>query len=245
MGTGGDTPAGGVPGTVGITPASGAAGTGDNTPAAGATGTSGDTPASGAARTSGNTPTSGASRTGDNTPESGAAGTGDNTSEEGAAGTSGNTSVAGVARTGGNSLTAVTAGVAGNTRMSAVGAGGTPSGGASIALAADATQLVGQTGQRQGDPMPSRSPHPQRTSLFVDTVLVGSGVLLPMRSHCGRDSVARHLVVICQVTVLNNHMGDENGFVVAPGHGTATVPLTCGTAAQSGRKLLWQASCIG
>jgi len=50
--------------------------------------------------------------------------------------------------------------------------------------------------------------------------------------------VARHLVVICQVPVLDNHMGDENGFVVAPGHGTATVPLTLGTAAQSGRELL-------
>ena len=129
--------------------------------------------------------------------------------------------------------------------MSAVGAAGTPSGGASIALAVDATQLVGQTGQRQGDLMPSRSPHPQRTSLFVDSLLVGSGVLLPMRSHCGRDPVARHLIVTCQVKVLDNHKGDENGFVVAPGHGTATVPLTFGTAAQSGREFLWKASCIG
>ena len=115
----------------------------------------------------------------------------------------------------------------------------------SVALAVDATQLVGQTGQQRGDPLPSLSPHPQRSSLFVDSVLVGSGVLLPMRSHCGRDPVARHLIFTCQVTVLDNQTGDENGFLVAPGHGTATVPLTFGTAAQSGREFLWQASCIG
>jgi len=242
---GGGTPSAGAAGTGSSTPAAPTTATASSTPANSAAGRGGIPPAGGTAGTGDNTAAAGVAGTGDNTPAAGAAETGDNTTASGAARTGDNTPAAGAAGTGGNSLTAVAAGVGGNTRVAAIGAGGTPSEGASVALAVDATQLVGHARQQRGDPLPSLSPHPQRSSLFVDSLLVGSGVLLPMRSHCGRDPVARHLIVTCQVKVLDNHKGDENGFVVAPGHGTATVPLTFGTAAQSGREFLWKASCIG
>jgi len=99
--------------------------------------------------------------------------------------------------------------------------------------------------QRRGGPLSSLPESPQRWSLFSDGVVVGSGVLLPMRSHGGRDPLASHLIVACQVAVVEDHKEDAEGFVIVPGSGPSTAPLTLGAAAISGCDFLWNASCVG
>ena len=170
------------------------------------------------------------------------AGCGANTGAAGNSGAASSTGQIGAPAPGVNDPAADVAAAGGSRPAAATWAGGS-----SVPAAVDTAtvQLARQEMQRRGGPLSFLPASPQRWSLFADGVVVGSGVLLPMRSHGGRDPLASHLIVACQVAVVEDHEEDAEGFVIVPASGSSTTPLTLGAAALSGCDFLWNASCVG
>jgi len=163
-----------------------------------------------------------------------------------------------------NGSDAAAASPSGATVATAAGFGG---GSAPSPAATAAAQLELQENHRRGGSLSSLPPHPQRWSLLLDGVVVGSGVLLPVRSHMGSMPVSKHLFVVCQVDVLEEHTEKAYDLAVAAGvlpvssegdvelaagahevvedGGPPEVPLTLGAAALRGCDLLWKAASVG
>ena len=170
------------------------------------------------------------------------AGCGANTGAAGNSGAASSTGQIGAPAPGVNDPAADVAAAGGSRPAAATWAGGSS---VPAAVGTATVQLARQEMQRRGGPLSFLPASPQRWSLFADGVVVRSGVLLPMRSHGGRDPLASHIIVACQVAVVEDHEEDAEGFVIVPASGSSTTPLTLGAAALSGCDFLWNASCVG
>lgn len=81
----------------------------------------------------------------------------------------------------------------------------------------------------------------ERSQLLQEGSVVASCFLFPLRSHCGRVAVARNLLFVGDVAVLEGHEQDDYAVRIEICGGWTTL----GSVAAGGTGVVWPASDIG